>query len=417
MSTTSHNPSHAVEPAHRDPSLDERLAGFIRAAYANAPGVRRWFAQANLTADDVQSVADLEKVPVLTKDQMIALQAQDPPFGGFLAAPIEEVHRIFQSPGPLYEPQGAEEGWVRTGVSVLRSVGFGPGDVVLNALSYHFSPGGFLLDSVLRSAGCTVAPVGVGAAELQVKMLVDLGASGFAGLPSWLMTLLRKADELGVPRGQIHLRRALFSAEPLTPTDRAYLVEHYGLQIVNAYATAELGFLAYDTEGSPMMRLVEEPIVQLVDRHTGRHVQPGEVGEVVVTNLNPTYPLIRFGTGDLALYHDPAPGVSRQQERAIRLIGRVGDAVKVRGMFVHPNQLRAALTPFGVAAFAAFVRRPATRDEFVLRLVADDEAKSQQERLLATVREFCRVSVDVVEWVDELGEQAGKIVDERAWDV
>jgi phenylacetate-CoA ligase len=165
-----------------------------------------------------------------------------------------------------------------------------------------------------------------------------------------------------------------------------------------------------------MMRLVEEPIVQLVDRHTGRHVQPGEVGEVVVTNLNPTYPLIRFGTGDLALYHDPAPGVSRQQERAIRLIGRVGDAVKVRGMFVHPNQLRAALTPFGVAAFAAFVRRPATRDEFVLRLVADDEAKSQQERLLATVREFCRVSVDVVEWVDELGEQAGKIVDERRWD-
>lgn len=414
MSTTPQKPTQPVDTAYLQ-ALNERLTGFIRAAYANAPGVRRWFDQAHRTPEDVQSVADLEKVPVLTKDQMVALQAEDPPFAGFLAVPVEAVQRIFQSPGPLYEPQGTEEGWVRTGISVLRSVGFGPGDIVLNALSYHFSPGGFLLDGVLRSAGCTVVPVGVGAAELQVKMLVDLKANGFAGLPSWLLTLLRKADELGVPRGQIHLRRALFSAEPLNPTDRNYLVEHYGLQIVNAYATAELGFLAYDTEGSPMMRLVEEPIVQLVDRHTGRHVQSGEVGEVVVTNLNPTYPLIRFGTGDLALYHDPAPGVSRQQDRSIRLIGRVGDAVKVRGMFVHPNQLRAALAPFGVAMFAAFVRRPATRDEFVLRLVASEEAKSQQARLLATVREFCRVSVDAVEWVDDLGDQAGKIVDERTW--
>lgn len=414
MSTTPHDPPQPVDAA-LSRTLDQRLADFIRSAYVNAPGVRRWFDQAHLTPDDVQSVADLEKVPVLTKDQMIALQADDPPFAGFLAIPLEAVQRIFHSPGPLYEPQGAEEGWVRTGVSVLRSVGFGPGDIVLNALSYHFSPGGFLLDGVLRSAGCTVVPVGVGAAELQVKMLVDLKASGFAGLPSWLLTLLRKADELGVSRDRMHLRRALFSAEPLAPADRAYLVEHYGLQIVNAYATAELGFLAYDTEGSPMMQLVEEPIVQLVDRHTGRHVQSGEVGEVVVTNLNSTYPLIRFGTGDLALFHDPAPGASRQEERSIRLIGRVGDAVKVRGMFVHPNQLRAALALFGVVAFAAFVRRPNTRDELVLRLVAGEEAKSQQPRLLATVREFCRVSVDAIEWVDDLGDQAGKIIDERTW--
>lgn len=389
------------------------LQPFIAHAYAHAPGVRRWFDAAGVDPATVTSVSDLARVPVLSKDHMIELQAADPPFGGFLAAPLAEVHRIFQSPGPLYEPQGAEQA-APAGVEILQRAGFGPGDVVLNCLGYHLSPGGFLLDHMLRAAGCTVVPAGIGAAELQVKFLTELGATGYAGLPSWLLTLFQKAQELGVPREAIKLRRALFSGEPLFPHDRATLANDYGLTMVNAYATAELGVLAYDLDGAPAMRLVDHPIVQVVDRDTGREVGPGEAGEVVVTNLSTLYPLIRFGTGDLAMLFDPAPGASRQGERAIRLVGRVGDAVKVRGMFVHPNQLRAALAPAGVSAFQAIVRRPATRDELTVRVVlAGGDLAAVQEQMQRAVREICRVSVDSFEVVATLDEQANRIIDER----
>jgi phenylacetate-CoA ligase len=389
------------------------LQAFIAHAYGHAAGVRRWLDGAGVDPAAIVTVADLARIPVLSKDRMIELQAADPPFGGFLAAPMTAVHRIFQSPGPLYEPQGAEHA-APAGVEIVQRAGFAAGDVVLNCLGYHLSPGGFLLDHMLRAAGCTVVPAGIGAAELQVKFLAELGATGYAGLPSWLLTLFQKAQELGVPQEAIKLRRALFSGEPLFPHDRARLVNDYGLTVVNAYATAELGVLAYDLDGAPAMRLADHPIIQIVDHDTGQEVGPGEAGEVVVTNLSALYPLVRFGTGDLAMLFDPAPGASRQGERAIRLVGRVGDAVKVRGMFVHPNQLRAALGQAGVTAFHAVVRRPAARDELTVRVaLPGGDLAAVQEPMQRAVREICRVSVDRFEVADDLGDQAGKITDER----
>jgi len=389
------------------------LQAFIAHAYGHAAGVRRWLDGAGVDPAAIATVADLARIPVLSKDRMIELQAADPPFGGFLAAPMTAVHRIFQSPGPIYDLQGHERDYWRVG-RALFAAGIRAGDIVLNCLGYHLSPGGFLLDHMLRAAGCTVVPAGIGAAELQVKFLAELGATGYAGLPSWLLTLFQKAQELGVPREAIKLRRALFSGEPLFPHDRARLVNDYGLTVVNAYATAELGVLAYDLDGAPAMRLVDHPIIQIVDRDTGQEVGPGEAGEVVVTNLSALYPLVRFGTGDLAMLFDPAPGASRQGERAIRLVGRVGDAVKVRGMFVHPNQLRAALGQAGVTAFHAVVRRPAARDELTVRVtLLGGDLTAVQEPMQRAVREICRVSVDRFEVADDLGDQAGKITDER----
>lgn len=391
------------------------LQHFIKHAYANAPGVRRWFDAAGVAPTDIATEADLARIPVLTKDHMVELQAAAPPFGGFLAGPPDAVQRIFQSPGPLFEPQGAEN-LTPAGVDAVQRAGFGPGDAVINCLGYHLSPGGFLLDHVLRAAGCSVVPAGVGSAEIQVKILTELGVTGYAGLPSWLLTLLKKADEMGVPRTAIKLRRALFSGEPLFPNDRALLVEHYGITIVNAYATAELGILAYDLDGAPALRLVARPIVQVVDRETGQTVGHGAAGEVVVTNLSMLYPLIRFGTGDLAVLADPAPGASSQSERSIRLVGRVGDAVKVRGMFVHPNQVKAALAPFGVTAFQAIVRRPAGRDELTVRVVLPAaELAAVQDAMLAAVRETCRVTVDRFEAVAATDDVANRLVDERGW--
>jgi phenylacetate-CoA ligase len=306
---------------------------------------------------------------------------------------------------------------------VLAVAGFAGGDVVINTFGYHLIPTGLVIDHVLSETGATVIPAGVGNADLQLKMMLDLGVTGYIGTPSWLMALIEKATESGMDfRGQFSLQKALVSAEPLPPSLRQAFVQQYGLSITNAYGTAELGFLAYDSEGGMAMRLLKAPIIQVVNPDTGQTAGPGETGEVVVTTFNETYPLIRLGTGDLAVNMDPAPGKSRQEERAIILVGRVGDAVKVRGMFVHPNQLRFALGQLpGAARAQAVVTRPENRDALALRVVLSSEEVDRETltaQLGAAVQSACRVKLDQVEFVtaDSLPEDARLIVDERTWE-
>jgi len=252
----------------------------------------------------------------------------------------------------------------------------------------------------------TVIAAGVGNAELQLKMIADFGVSGYVGTPSWLMALLEKGVAAQPDFAQrLTLKNALLSAEPLPPSMRQTFVEQYGLRAFNAYGTAELGFLAYNLEGGLAMRLLESAIIQVVNPETGESTPPGESGEVVVTTFDQVYPLIRLGTGDLALNVDPAPGESRQGERSIILVGRVGDAVKVRGMFLHPNQLRFAVAQVpGVKNFRAVVTRPANRDELVLQLVIAEgvEQPSVQAAVLEAVRSVCRLKADAVEFVEGL---------------
>ena len=399
----------------------ETLRRFIQRAYANAPAVRAILDGAALSPAEIGIAADLERIPVTSKDRLVELQAADPPFGGFLAVPFEELQHVFFSPGPLYEPHAGESAVTDTIREVLAIAGFQAGDVVLNTFGYHLIPTGLAIDEALRGIGATVIPAGVGNADLQIKMLRDLNVTGFVGTPSWLMALITKAQEMLLDLGGLSLRKALVSAEPLPPSLRQTFVEQVGLQVTNAYGTAELGFLAYDTEGTLPMRLLETSIVQVANPETGATVASGEVGEVVVTSLNETYPLIRLGTGDLAMNVDPAPGHSRQGDRSIILVGRVGDAVKVRGMFVHPNQLRFAVAPIpGVARFQAIVTRPENRDQFTLRIAPADEAADRQaltDALSAAVQSACRVRVDQFEFVSagELDENAGIILDARQW--
>ena len=403
-------------------SIDERLRSLIRHAYENAPAVQARFDDAGITPDDIQTVADLEKIPVLPKDAVVAMQQADPPFGGLLAAPMSKVRHIFFSPGPLYEPDtGDDDAWVAMALLALRKSGFTADDVVLNTLSYHLVPAGLLLDRALVVLGCTVVPGGVGNSGLQVKMMADLGVSGYVGTPSFLMMLIKKAEEMGLDfKSSFKLNKALVTAEPLPASLRQTLVGDYGISVGNAYATAELGCLALNTSGGMQMQLLPSPIVEIVDSETGKCVGPGEAGEVVVTNFDHAYPLIRLGTGDMAVNVDPKPGVSKQEERSIVLVGRSGEAVKVRGMFVHPNQLR-----FGVAqvlqaqAVQGVVTRPETRDHFLLRVVpaaelADPAAAA--EGVKQAVRQVCRVRVDAVAFVDAIPEDAPGMVDERSWD-
>jgi phenylacetate-CoA ligase len=402
--------------------VDEKLRQIIIHAYANAPAVKGMMDRAGVSPDDIQTVSDLDRIPVTSKDRLAKLQAARPPFGGFLAVPASTLQHIFFSPGPLYEPSAGESEAAATIREMFAIAGFAAGDVVINTFGYHLIPTGLTIDHVLTQMGVTVIPAGVGNADLQIRMMLDLGVAGYLGTPSWLMALITNAKEKGLEWGQFSLRKVLVSAEPLPPTLRRAFVEEYGLTVTNAYGTAELGFLAYNTEGGLAMRLVREPIIQVVDSETGQSVGPGEAGEVVGTSFNETYPLVRLGTGDLAINLDPAPGESRQQDRSIILVGRVGDAVKVRGMFVHPNQLRFALSQLpGIARAQAVITRPENRDELIVRAVLTDEAVDREalrNGLGAAVQSSCRVKVDRVEFVpaDALDHDAGIILDVRSWE-
>ncbi len=400
-------------------TLETRLKRIVRHAYDHAPAVRSIFDQAGLTPEDIQTLADLDRIPVTSKDRLVELQQKDPPFGGFLATPIETLEHIFLSPGPLYEPHSGDSPVLDSIREVCALAGFTAGDVVINTFGYHLIPTGLAVDQVLRAMGVTVIAAGVGNAELQLKMITDFGVSGYVGTPSWLMALLEKG-EAALPefRSRLSLKSALLSAEPLPPPLRQTFVEQYGLTVLNAYGTAELGFLAYNLEGGLAMHLLESSIIQVVNPETGQTVPPGESGEVVVTTFNPTYPLIRLGTGDLALNIDPAPGESCQRDRSIILVGRVGEAVKVRGMFVHPNQLRFAVSQVpGITGFRAVVTRPENRDVFAMEVVLGEGADREavQAGLEHAVRSVCRVKVDAVVFVEGIEQDAGEalIADHR----
>lgn len=396
---------------------DERLQQTVRHAFDHAPATRARLDRAGVRPDDIRTAADLARIPVLTKDEAIALQAADPPFGGLLAGPLNAATHVFYSPGPLYEPAPApDEGAWAAAVEALRRGGFRPGDVVLNALSYHLTPAGYYFDRAVRLLGGTVIPAGTGNSDLLLQLARDLGATGYVGTPSFLVTLMRRAEETGTP---FPIVRALTTAEPLPPGLRRTLVEDHGLAVCNAFATAEFGVLATDTEGGMAMTLMPEPIIEVVDPDTGRGVNPGEAGEVVVTGFSQLYPLIRYGLGDLAVLVDPRPGESAQEERAIILVGRRGEAVKVRGLFVHPNQLRfaAAQVP-GVRAFQAVVTRPdGARDHLLLRVAlaeGTDEAEAA-EALKSAVQAATRVRVDEVETVPALPD-GQTLTDQRTWE-
>ncbi|HEX6385945.1 MAG TPA: AMP-binding protein [Anaerolineae bacterium] len=402
---------------------DRKLRQTVEHAYASTPATKARFDAADVKPDDIQTVADLVKVPVLPKDELVALQQSDPPFGGLLGVPQSQVSHIFFSPGPIYEPPASadndESGW-EAALSCFTRTGFEPGDVVLNSFSYHLVPAGFLFEQALLKLGCTVVPAGVGNSELQVQMMRDLSVTGYAGTPSFLMSLIQKAEEKGLDfQKDFKLRKAIVSAEPLPPDLRQKL-ESYGLTVGNAYGTADFGLLALNLGQGMAMQLLPEPIIEVVDPDTGQRVGPGETGEVVVTNFSRVYPLIRLGTGDMAMNVDPNPGQSRQEERSIILVGRSGDAAKVRGMFVHPNQLRfAARQVPGVQAVQGVVSRPQDRDHFVLRVAADEgvDQAAVAEQLQQAVRNVCRVRVDDVEFVEAgaLTAESPGIVDKRDW--
>ncbi len=318
----------------------DRLAA-QSAIYGNehSPEIRSRLGRAGIAAESVRCVADLSGIPVLAKDDLPELQAADPPFGGMLAVPVTELRRIYRSPGGISDPEGREDDFWRM-APALWAAGFRPGQVAINTLSYHLTPGGHMLDAGLRAVGCVVVPGGVGNSREQIEAVCLAGVTGYVGTPQFLETLVERAIEGDVEHPFV---RALVTGGPLFPPVRARLENEHGIDVYQAYGTADAGVLGYECETKDGWHVSPRVIVEVVIPGTGEAAAEGEAGEVVVTSSNLVYPLLRFGTGDLSAFNRSPCPCGRTTPRLIGFLGRVGEGVKVRGMFVHPRQLAGAL--------------------------------------------------------------------------
>jgi len=420
----------------RQKHLEERMRDIIAYAYEKAPAARARFDKAGVKPPDIRTFKDLEKIPVLRKDDLIALQKTDPPFGGYLAVPMDSLERIYQSPGPIYDPQR------KRGFGTGGGMGpdFGKGQIVMNTWSYHITPAGLGVDQLLRNMGFTVVPMGTGNTELQIQVMHDLKVHGFVGAPSFLKIIIDKAESMGYNfKKDFNLKWAMVSGEMGGEPLRKLFQEKYGIFCLggDAYATADVGTVASGCEKQSGMHITADAVVEIVDPATGEQLKPGEEGEVVVTPFDEVYPLIRFGTGDISVMVDEPCGCGRTTPRLTKILGRSGEAVRVRGMFVHPKQTDEVIARFpDIFRYQLVVTRPQNRDEMVLKVelavrhaaafslgtmkgeinmpVEKDKLKNDLEKAF---RDVCKVRFDQLEFVESgsIPKDAKHIVDRRKY--
>lgn len=402
-----------LQPASRRAGVQEAmLRRVVKRAAAGAPALRATLAAAGLSPETL-TLADLARIPVLRKDTLPRRQAEAPPFGGWLARPLTDVRRIFASPGPIYEPEGRTPDYWGF-APALFAAGFRRGDVVLNSFSYHLTPAGAMLDGALEALGCVVVPTGVGNVEIQARTLVDVRARGFIGTPSFLAAVLSKAAEQA---GRLPLEVAFVSGEPLPETLRRDLEHRHRLRISQAYAIGDIGLVAYECSERTGFHLAERVVVEIVDPAAGSPVIEGETGEVVVTFVNDLYPLLRLGTGDLSRVTAGVCTCGRTSARLERIVGRVGDAVKVRGIFLHSHDLERALARHPeVRRYQAVITRADHQDELTVRVEAASPAPPAAA-VAESIREATRLraAVEILP-PGTLEPEEKKIVDMRTWD-
>lgn len=405
------------DPQQREADTFALLPGFVAEALEKAPGLRGWLGDcdaASLTSRDA-----LATLPVLRKPELMELQAAHPPFGG-LANPDALIgNRVFMSPGPVWEPQGfGADPW--QAARSLFAAGFRSGDRVHNSLAYHMTPGGFILDEGARALGCLVFPAGIGNTEAQVAAAAVLQPTAYTGTPDYLKVLLDKAEELGTDLSCI--KRAMVSGGALFPSMR----EEYrnrGVSVLQSYATADIGIIAYesaDPDGNPHpgMILNENLIIEIVRPGTGDPVADGEVGEIVVTSLNPAYPLIRFGTGDMTAVLEGGSPCGRTGTRIKGWLGRADQRTKVKGMFVDPKQIAEIVKRHDdVSKARLVVARDGDQDVMVLHVEPGEGATPDAQALAASLADVTKLKGTIeIAGAGTLPNDGKVISDERDYD-
>lgn len=373
------------DPAERERALMARLRSFV--VEAKAASVHYAKTLASIDPTTLFSRDDLSNLPVLYKNDLIGLQESKLPFGGLATVDAGAVRRLFMSPGPIAEPQGRGghgDHWRMA--RALRAADFVAGDRVLNCFSYHLTPAGFMLDEAIGAVGASVFPGGIGNTEAQAQAIQRFSLNGYTGTPDFLRIILERAVEMKINTGS--MSKALVTGGPLFPQLRNWYGEH-GVAVRQCYGSAELGLVAYEA-ASPVDGMVvdEDVIVEIVRPGTGEPVADGEVGEVVVTTFDPVYPLIRLATGDLsAVMTGPCPS-GRTNTRLKGWMGRADQTTKVRGLFVHPRQVAAAISAYPQVRKARLTVGEADgKDQMTLQC----EAATTSDDLAGKIEEALRI--------------------------
>jgi phenylacetate-CoA ligase len=411
-----------MSPAARAQYQNRKLRETVLHAYQHAPAAKKIFDKAGISPDQVRTVKDLEKLPVTRKTDLLEMQQAGPPYGGVAAVSPKEIERVFISPGPIYEIQPSSIRWF---AKSFWAAGFRKGDVVINTFTYHLSPAGILFHEAIRDCGATVVVAGTGNTDLQIQIMKDLRVTGFVGTPSFLMTVITRAGEMGFKlKKDLALKKAWFTGEMLAPSLRKTFEEDFRIDTFQAYAVTEPGgAIAYECRRKSGMHLMDEYVTEIVDPGTGRQLRPGQVGEIVTTQLfNKDWGLIRFGTGDLSsCVTEPCP-CGRTARRITGIVGRAGDAVKVRGMFIVAKQAEQAITGSGqIGRYQLIVGRRQHRDELVLKAefknTGVDTARLSDD-LNQKFQDICRIKIDKIDFVEagSIPEKRQGIIDERKWE-
>ena len=355
---------------------DQALGVALPRAIANAqtaPAMAR--ALRDVEAGAVRTMADLARLPVIRKAELSEAQKKHPPFGGYATRHPHEFNHVFQSPGPIYEPGRADGDWWRLG-RFAYAAGLGSTDILHNCFGYHLTPAGMMFESAARAVGAAILPAGTGQTELQVRAAVDVGTTAYAGTPDYLKVVLDKADEMGE---RLAITRALVSGGALFPSLRQAYADR-GIATLQCYATADLGLIAYESDAMDGMIVDEGVIVEIVRPGTGDPVPDGEVGEVVVTTLNPDYPLIRFATGDLSAVMPGESPCGRTNIRIKGWMGRADQTAKIKGMFVRPEQVAALVARHPEVSRARVIAdRADEMDVMVVQLETNGDTRALYE--------------------------------------
>ncbi len=360
----------------REASLAECLPALIARA-GTLPGN----ALGDLDARKITSRAALARLPVLRKSALMEAQADNPPFGGLTTRPATGFSHVFQSPGPIYEPGSRDHDWWRIG-RFLHAIGIGGDDIVQNCFGYHLTPAGIMFESAAAAVGATILPAGTGQTELQARAAHDVSSTAYAGTPDYLKTILEKADELGL---ELNFARAAVSGGALFPSLRQTYADR-GITCRQCYATADLGLIAYESEPAEGMIVDDGVIVEIVTPGTGDPVPDGEVGEVLVTTLNPDYPLVRFGTGDLSAVMAGESPCGRTNMRIKGWMGRADQTTKIKGMFVRPEQVADFVARHPeVARARAIAYRDGEADVMLVQVESDASDAAVYEGTVAEV--------------------------------
>ncbi|WP_043839303.1 phenylacetate--CoA ligase family protein [Muricoccus aerilatus] len=377
------------EPALREAALMARLPAFLARAAAGSAHAARVLGRAE--PGDIMSRPALAALPLTRKSDLIEAQAAAPPFAGLNGVPVGSLARIFVSPGPIHEPQGQGTDTFRF-ARALHATGLRAGDVMQNCFAYHFTPAGFMLEGGARALGCPVIPAGTGNTEAQARAMAHLRPRAYSGTPDFLKTILERADELGLDVSSLRLGHV--SGGAYLPALRGFYADR-GLTVLQSYATAECGVIAYESEAREGLILDEEVIVEIVRPGTGDLVAEGEVGEVVVTVFDEAYPLIRFATGDLSVFLPGTSPCGRTNVRIRGWMGRADQAAKMRGLFVRPEMVAeiARQCP-GLGRMRLVISEEAGHDQMELRAEVPRgsvEEATLRDRLAAVLQSVTRL--------------------------